>query len=425
LLSTLSLRQKFSRDVLWNLGSIVVLGLAGIVINIVIASYSGSEALGIFNQVFAIYVLLSQLTVGGLQFSVLKHTSHHQSENIKCAEIALSALILSAGLTLLICIPVYLLRSFIGNLLDSPGVASGLMFAIPGLLFLSFNKVLLNVLNGRRHMRAYAIFQSFRYFLILLAVIALIFLSLPGPYLALSLTVSEVVLFIFLLFYINARLFRLKFYGGIQSWFAEHISFGSRGALSGAFSAVNTRVDVLMLGFFHSDKIVGIYSMAAIIAEGINQIPVVVRNNVDPIIGSLFAGGEYMKIKEVAQKVRKTFFPIMILIGIVSVLFYPILLNLLIVDKTFSESWLPFSILMLGIVLSSWYRPFLGMLLQGGSPGAHTLFLAGIAGSNVILNALMIPIFAMNGAAAATAIVNVLGAAAIIVYARKLFRMNL
>ena len=53
--------------------------------------------------------------------------------------------------------------------------------------------------------------------------------------------------------------------------------------MSGILTEVNTRVDILVLGYFHGDTLVGVYSFAAILAEGFSQLPMVVRRSIDPL----------------------------------------------------------------------------------------------------------------------------------------------
>ena len=273
--STFSLKQKFNVDVLWNLGSLAVLAIAGIVINTVIAARGGSESLGVFNQVYAVYIVLSQVSVGGFHFSALQSISQNQDDRELCSDIATSAAVLSVVVSGLVCVFAFAVRGVVADLLESPGVFVGLGLAIPGLLFFSLNKVLLNVLNGMRSMRAYAIFQALRFLLILISIIVMLLLGRPGEELALSLTTSELVLFVLLLGYINLRVARLRVTARTNAWYRKHLSFGGRGFFSGFLSGLNTRVDVVMLGYFSGDAMVGVNSFAAIMAEGFAQITLV------------------------------------------------------------------------------------------------------------------------------------------------------
>ncbi len=424
-IASLSLREKFNVDVLWNVGSLVVLGVSGIVINILIAAYLGAEALGIFNQVFAIYIMLSQISVGGLHFSVLKNISHHERDRRNCTDIASSALILALILAGIVSAATYFLSDLAGAVLESPGVSAGLALAAPGLLFFSLNKILLNVLNAVRSMKAFAVFQALRFIFILLAVIALLAIDSPRENLAFSLTASEVLLFLLLIVYVHCRVLPLRVSAGVRNWFANHLSFGFLGFFSGVLSEMNTRVDVLMLGFFCHDAVVGIYSFAAIVAEGICQLPLVVRRNLDPLLGQCFAEHDQARIRRMASKVKKVVYCLMGAIGLTAVLAYPLVLTLFIPGSEFAASWAVFAILLAGIVLNSGFRPFLGILLQGGRPGMHTLLVLLVVGANILLNAMLIPVLGIIGAATATALVYVLEAFLIVAFARRLFGVKL
>ena len=417
-------KNKFNRDVLWNIGSLGILGAGGLCINFIIIACRGPEALGVFNQVFAFYIIISQVAVGGLQFSALKHCSHAQDNPDECARIAASALMLVAGAACPICIVLFACRHLIGSMLESPPVAFGLTLAIPGMFLFSLNKVLLMVLNGLRHMRAFAVFQSLRFVLILSGVGILIFCSYPAGFLPLSLSAAELLLFVLLLLYINIRLFILRISAAPETaaWFRRHLSFGFRGFLSGVLIEMNTRIDVLMLGYFMSDAMVGIYSFASTFAEGFAQLTTVIRQNVDPIVGKCFADGNREKIRDIARKVRTTFFPIMLILGGALTALFPLLL---IITGTPAGSWGVFAILTGGIVIASGYNPFIALIMQGGRPGTFTLLIAGTVMSNIVLNYCLIPVLGIYGAASATAFVYVLEACMVILLAKRLFGIRL
>jgi O-antigen/teichoic acid export membrane protein len=205
----------------------------------------------------------------------------------------------------------------------------------------------------------------------------------------------------------------------------NHISFGLRSFLSGALSELNTRVDVLMLGFFVSDGIVGIYSLAAIFAEGFNQLPHIVRNNLDPLLGRRFADGDLSRVEEYARKIRRFFWPAMALAGLVAIAVYSWLLRIFFGASEFAASGSVFAILILGVVLSSGYRPFVGILLQGGRPATYTLLVTVIVTVNLLGNIALIPHLGMNGAAIATSAALACEAALIMLLSRRLFAIKL
>ena len=274
-------------------------------------------------------------------------------------------------------------------------------------------------------MRAYAVFQAGRYLLIMLGVVGIILLRRPEAHLALALTLAELTLFVALALYVHLAVLPFSFSRRLRSWFGEHIRFGARGFLSGALAEINTRVDVLMLGFVCSDGVVGVYSFAALIAEGFSQIAMVVRRVVDPILGTRFAANETERIPGYAARIRRVFYPLMAAVTLVAIGGYPLGLRLVAPGDSLAASWLVFVILMVGIWLNAGYRPFLGILLQGGRPGTHTTLIAILVSVNALLNAALIPLLEMYGAAIATGLVYVLEAVLIAVFARRAFGIRL
>ncbi|HNT75864.1 MAG TPA: oligosaccharide flippase family protein [Anaerolineae bacterium] len=419
------IQSKFNRDVLWNLGSLGILSVGGILVNALILRFRGAEALGVFNQVYAIYIVASQVGVGGLQFSVLKYISHNQDDLPKCAAITTAAVILVTLISGAVGLAGYALKDWAGVWLQSPDVAQGLTLALPGLLFFSLNKALIMTLNGLRHMRAYAIFKALRYLFILGGILGIIALSLPGAMLPLALTCAEAFLLAGLLMYINLRLFKIRWTAEVRQWFAPHIDFGLKGVLSGVLTELDTRVDVLMLGYFSNDAVVGLYSFAATLAEGLAQIPLVLRQNVDPLLGQYFAAGEKDNISALARRIKKQFYPLMIGVGLSAVLIYPALFKLSSSENGLAQSWRVFAIIMVGIVINSGYRPFLGIMLQGGRPEMNTLFVGILVVSNILLNALLIFFWGMYGAAVVNVLLYSLEALLLIACARRIFDVHL
>ena len=415
--------RKFSVDVLWNFFSLGILAVSGVVINIIIARYAGPAALGVFNQVFAIYIISSQIAVGGLQFSTLKQISHSQPNKERCAQIATTAFILVLGLSLTVSLIVFSFRGVIAEIVASSKVGAGIALIAPGLVFYSLNKVLIMCLNGHRHMRAYAIFQALRYVLIVGFILAIIMTNRDSADLALSLSLAETILFLLLSIYVLKKINTPRLGQGCSKIFSEHFNFGLRGFASGVVIELNTRVDILMLGFFTSDKLVGIYSFAAILAEGFKQFPAVLRWNIDPVIGKHFAEKQFGEISVFAKKIRQLMLPFMIVSGLLAIFIYPYALELIIGSTDFQTSWGIFTILMAGVCINACFTPFMGVLLQGGRPGTHSIMTVAVLTSNIVLNFLLIPSFGVYGAASATACVFIFEALLLATLAKTILKV--
>jgi O-antigen/teichoic acid export membrane protein len=418
--------DRFNMDVMWNLASLIILAVGGIIINSVILALRGLDALGIFNQVFAFYIVLSQIGVGGLQFSTLKHISYVQDDREACADITLSAILLVTLLTLPLCLIAWILVDpIVTTFMDKPDTGIGLKMAIPGLLFFALNKVLVNVLNGVGDMRAYAVFRAGRYLLLPFFIVCIILYGAPSAYLALALTLTEIVLMGCLLVYIYRGILPLRRLQNGAEHIRNHVSYGLRGVMSGVLTELNTRVDVLMLSAFTTDAMVGLYSFAAILAEGFAQLPVAIRNNVDPVMGRAFASGNRDELTTLSQRIKRTFIPILTALGMVSIVAYPVVFIVLSNEGDGRMSWIVYIILAVAIMISAVYRPFQGLFLQAGAPALHTAFVMGLVLLNIVLNLLLIPIWGLYGAALGTGIMFITESVGLWFFARRLYGIHL
>jgi Na+-driven multidrug efflux pump len=79
---------------------------------------------------------------------------------------------------------------------------------------------------------------------------------------------------------------------------------------------------------------------------------------------------------------------------------------------------------MLGVVINSAYRPFLGILLQGGRPELHSLLVFSIVFVNFSGNLILIPYIGVYGAALTTSFVFILEAILIVYFGKKIFNIN-
>jgi O-antigen/teichoic acid export membrane protein len=370
---------------------------SGVVINSIIAHYQSPASLGVFNQAFAFYIVLSQIAVGGMQFSLVKHLSHTDDADAM-ATIISSALLAITVTAVVVATMVFLLAHYVGVAFESAEVKLGIQFICPALVLFSVNKALMNVLNGTRRMRAYAIFQALRYVVIVLVLIGLVLAGFSGAYLAWCFFVSELFLAVGLFKFVHQFVARFGLRHVARSWIFRHVSFGMRGFFGGMLSDLNTRVDIILLGYFLNDAHVGIYSFAAVFAEGFGQISYVVKQNLDPIIGRFTATENIEQLRALMRRVTVLFVPSMCALAILSILFFPLMARLLTGDR-FADSWPILVILLVGIVVNSGFRPFQGVFLLSGRPGLHSLFFLTVVLSNVLLNVIFIERMGAIGAA--------------------------
>lgn len=402
-------REKFQSDILWNVVSFGIIGLIGIIINILILKYYSSEALGGFNQIYSFYIVLSQLAVAGIHLSVMRYIPQYVSNSKHADTIISGAIILVILSALSVILLATLFRTVPGKVLDSRVVSQGFWLVLPGLFFFSINKVLLAFLNGLREMKLYAILQALRFVFMMIFLLIIFHLALEAFYLASIFSLAEGILFL-LVSFSAAQRFQFSLNRRAFEWVRIHYRFGKKAFVGNLLLDLNSRVDVLTLGLFAGDNTVGIYSFASTLADGFNQFPYLVRTNLNPVLTRAYyrKNGKDL-ICKISRRLIPSFYKSFVLLGALVVLVFPLLHWFLGLEvELLTQGWPVLGILVLGIVLSSGYLPFQLIFNQIGLPFLQTMFILLFVLVNIILNFILIPLMGLYGAACATALAFVI-----------------
>ncbi len=393
---------RLRRDIAWNLVPVVLLGAVGLGLNFLIGAWWGAAALGVFNQVTTAFFVFSVIAAGGMQYSVLRAIAEVHEDRARVARTAVGALIPTLVLSSLAAFAFILLSHPVSMWLDSGGVADGMRFAGPGLIFFALNKILFGVVNGLRRMRAFAVYTSLRYTLIAVGLVLARVLDVEPAHLGGIWTFSEATLFVVLLVEFASTV-AIRQSSGWVAAAREHIAYGARGVLATLAYEVNSKLDVWMLGVALSDKVVGIYSLAAALWEGVIQLSVAVQNNLNPVIARALAAGQAEEVETTVRSARRWFLPLFIAACVIGAATYPFVVPWVIGNREFIQGAAPFAILIGGAVLASGYLPFNTMLMMGARPGSQTVFFCLVLAVNFALNTLLVSPLGMIGAAIASA----------------------
>jgi O-antigen/teichoic acid export membrane protein len=287
------------------------------------------------------------------------------------------------------------------RLFDSAGVRQGMPWIVGTICLFSCNKVLMNALNGVREMRAFALAQGGRFVMMFGLLAWFAAARAPGERLVAVIFGAELLLLGYLA-YRCARRFPVNL-DGLGLWLRRHLTFGTKGFLSGSMSELNSRVDVVILGILASDTAVGIYSFAATVAEGLSQLPIVLRNNLNPLLTQAFVRADLPGLSVLAARARRGTYLAMALVLAAAVIVFPIFVELAVGAESFGEAVLIFVILCAGLWVGCGYMPLDMVLAQCGFPGWQSGFKAAVLLTNIAFNLALIPMLGSYGAAIAMA----------------------
>lgn len=410
------LKNNFVEGLIWNYGSVVILSASGFLLNFLIVYFYDAAALGVFNRAYAWYCVFSQIAVWGVHMSVMKLIPEYKEDAGERELIMSSALI---GVFLFSAVCVVLIEAVLPWVVTANSrLLASMQVVMPGLVFFSLNKVLINYLNGLSDMKAFSFFRSLRYIVIIITIFVLGTLQYDSTWLSFSFTEAEMVVFVCCVVYlVHKKLFIKK---PSLKYVREHFRFGTFILMSNLVTEINTKVDIICLGFMVGDDyLIGIYSFAVLFTEGFYQLYFVVRRSINPKITECYVGGEFQKgIEQISGKLKKY-------LRVLS----PLALGMLIAGYCVlcfflqQEEYLVglkfLIIICLAIMVTGRKIIFGNLFAQTGLPLRESVVNTITVVSNFTLNIVFIYFMGLSGAAVATAASYLIFGYALWYYAKK------
>ena len=397
-------RRTMALDLAWNYVSVGVLAISGLLFSLIITTGYTASVLGVFNQVYAYYLLLSQLAVCGVHMSVAKFVPQHHKQADQCKTIFTTALISCTATSLLIeavgfSVVAVMDIWIISNVLD--GIKTTL-FALP---FFSCNKVILGYINGLSRMKAYAVLQALRNILIALSLLAFMLTGTPGEMLTLCFLVSEGVLFVVSILYLACSHLLGYSRPAAAGWVSRHLKFGIKSLLGNMILEFNTKIDVLCLGLITGNNtLVGHYSFASQFIEGFYMLYVVIRRNLNPKLAQAHADNRIkVFVAGIKDKLTKWLYGTAVPLVMLLVGGYYLLCHV-IGKPEYLIATIPLAIVTSAIALTSRSIVMGNLLTQSNHPLQESIVNVLTAVSNFLLNLLFIWLWGMVGAAIANAV---------------------
>lgn len=398
-----NLETKFIKDTFWLYFSFIFFVSSGLLINLLILFTFGLSGLGIFIQIYTIYLVLSQISVFGVNDSAQRNLAFNIENKHEIVPLKIGALLNGLLIGIIFSLILYFFSVKIGDLVQSESVGYGLKLISPAIVFFTLNKIFLGILNGERRIKLYSISQSLRS-LIMLLMIIFISIYYQDPYkLSYCFVGTEIILFTFSTFFFNFGKLSVLRIKRIIFWTKYHFKFGFKCFPIGFLTESYLKIDILMISLFLSDYKVGLYSFAAMFFEGVYQVPHLIRTNVNPVLVSLIKQKKRIKFNNFIKSLFllslliTSFFIIMIM------LIYPFL-NPYFPNNIINDSFPILVLLFIGLFFYSGFIPFDYVFLQAGMPLTQNFLLLLNIVINICLNTVFIPIYGLYGAAISTSL---------------------
>jgi len=376
----------------------------GLISNLIIAKYYGSEVLGTISVLFSIMGIASIFSLLGMDVSILRFIPPliKQKKYYEIYITIIKVLLLVSFFSLIIALCVYSFSDFIAiNIFHKNDLTSFIVL----ISFFIFPQALGNI--SRSVIRA---FQNIKIFLLLqflpsllnlllLLILTFLFYSKYNPLYSQLSTQLFVMLISFIFLYKLVKNYKTsRTNHNISN--KELLATSLPMFLTAVMQLVVLQTDVLMLGSMSTLESVGIYSIVMKLALLSSFVIGSINTIIAPKFSELYYNDELDELKSVARKSTKLIFYSTLPITLILIIFGVYLLSIF--GNDFTAGYYALIMLAIGQLINS-MAGSVGYLLNmtGYQKVFNKIVLCG-AVSNVILNILLIPKYGINGAAFAS-----------------------
>jgi len=374
-----------------------IYGIVSILLFFIASFFYLKSDIGVLAIVIALQYYLSQIVGLGLHYSSLYHQSLTSSKNNELNHL-LNVLLISLVITTVLG-PFYndILTFFIG---DSNFILF-LHLVIYGII-VSINKVFYSILNANRK------FNLLGFIFILKSAVSIISLIISVYsnvliywYLVYVYLIPE--LFIFLLIpYYFIKNYNKSIWNNFKSNLINDVKFGLKSFWGAFLLEATTKLDILMVSHYNGIIVSGTYGFIVIIFEVILQYTTLVRSYLNPIFTSSYITLSKIDFfKFTKSKIKLSYLLTIPVIIIFCLVFCFSIFNFPLLNKYVSGIYTLLIFAFFLIVTCGYFITF-QFFSQIGKPLIQSNLFLVLFISNLILNLVLIPIFGMIGAAAAT-----------------------
>ena len=380
--------------------------ISGFYLMYLITSIYGSEGMGVFSLSQTILMIMVMFSVFGTDTASLKYSAEYFSKNNynKLNSFYFSilkfVLILSIGFSIII----FFTKEEISVFFNEQLLSQSLFFISLSILPMSFININSESL---RAVREYNLYTSIRYVLIPLFTILFIYILYNSNNIDFLIPIKAYVLSVYLISFISfifwfKKIKFFKYISNINSNLNELFKFSFPVLISNSMLLLIQWVDIIILGYFETSNIVGIYSVIMKISLFSSIILFSINSIVASEFSRLYSLRKMDDLKLIIRKSSKVIFFITIPILIFIVCFSKFILGYFGTEFVAANKTL--YILIIGQFINIVCGSVGYILIMTEKQNIFKNIMIFSTCINIIMNIILIPIYSINGAAIASSI---------------------
>jgi O-antigen/teichoic acid export membrane protein len=402
------MKIKSIKDILSKSSKVFILRvisiISGFYLMYLITNIYGSEGMGVFALSQTILMIMVMFSVFGTDTASLKYCAEYFSENNYNKlnsfyfRILKFVLILSIGFSIII----FFTRAGISVFFNEQLLSQSLFFISLSILPMSFININSESLRG---VREYNLYTSIRYVLVPLFAILFIYIlnnnsDILTPIKAYVLSIYLISFISFIFWFKKIKVF--KYFSNINSNFNDLVKFSFPVLISNSMLLLIQWVDIIILGYFETSNIVGIYSVIMKISLFSSIILFSINSIVASEFSRLYSLNKMDDLKLIIRKSSKVIFFITIPILIFIVCFSEFILGYFGTEFVAANKTL--YILIIGQFINILCGSVGYILMMTDKQSVFKNIMIFSTFINIIMNIILIPLYSINGAAIASSV---------------------
>ncbi len=371
----------------------------------IIARYFSTGEYGVFNLALTVLSIAVVVATFGFQSALPREVAFYkEKEPSKLERLIPTALIIVVLNSLVLMVLVILGSGVIAQFFNEARLEYTLKIIAFSLPFSALIEATISITQGFERLKEKVYFQNMIYPIIWLVLVLFLYaFSLPFYFLFPAYVLAQgITCSLFFLEVFRVKLFEFKFSFDLRLG-KELIIFSAPLMLTNVLGFFMSWTDTLMLGYYKTSEVVGLYNAASPLARLIPTFLGSAAFFYVPVSAQLYARGKIKEMGRVYQVLTKWVFLLTLPIFAVMFLFPEATIRFFFGSKYVSAAS-ALRIISLGFM----FRTFLGLntsslaTIKDSKFISFSMFIAVVF--NIILNALLIPSYGMNGAAIATTV---------------------
>jgi O-antigen/teichoic acid export membrane protein len=402
------MKIKSIKDILSKSSKVFILRvisiISGFYLMYLITNIYGSEGMGVFALSQTILMIMVMFSVFGTDTASLKYCAEYFSENNYNKlnsfyfRILKFVLILSIGFSIII----FFTRAGISVFFNEQLLSQSLFFISLSILPMSFININSESLRG---VREYNLYTSIRYVLVPLFAILFIYIlnnnsDILTPIKAYVLSIYLISFISFIFWFKKIKVF--KYFSNINSNLNDLVKFSFPVLISNSMLLLIQWVDIIILGYFETSNIVGIYSVIMKISLFSSIILFSINSIVASEFSRLYSLNKMDDLKLIIRKSSKVIFFITIPILIFIVCFSEFILGYFGTEFVAANKTL--YILIIGQFINILCGSVGYILMMTDKQSVFKNIMIFSTFINIIMNIILIPLYSINGAAIASSV---------------------